>query len=116
MGKSLEAWQHRLRKYRRLVSTPVDLFFFQAEDGIRYIGVTGVQTCALPIWVSNRPRASADLHELKRNGRGPVPERSGTGAALENSLGGEFLSLRDPAFHAAGQSDQIGRASCRERV
>src|SRR3712207_9386824 len=23
--------------------------FFQAEDGIRYIGVTGVQTCALPI-------------------------------------------------------------------
>src|SRR5947209_15466235 len=25
------------------------LFFFQAEDGIRDIGVTGVQTCALPI-------------------------------------------------------------------
>src|SRR3712207_9108442 len=26
------------------------LFFFQAEDGIRDIGVTGVQTCALPIF------------------------------------------------------------------
>src|SRR5882757_3993289 len=25
------------------------LFFFQAEDGIRDIGVTGDQTCALPI-------------------------------------------------------------------
>src|SRR6266511_5238047 len=25
-------------------------FFFQAEDGIRYFHVTGVQTCALPIW------------------------------------------------------------------
>src|SRR3712207_9024820 len=25
--------------------------FFQAEDGIRVIGVTGVQTCALPISV-----------------------------------------------------------------
>src|SRR5215211_3671335 len=25
------------------------LFFFQAEDGIRVLGVTGVQTCALPI-------------------------------------------------------------------
>src|SRR2546430_6357359 len=25
-------------------------FFFQAEDGIRYLTVTGVQTCALPIW------------------------------------------------------------------
>src|SRR5256885_8474231 len=25
-------------------------FFFQAEDGIRYYKVTGVQTCALPIY------------------------------------------------------------------
>src|SRR5206468_5357285 len=25
-------------------------FFFQAEDGIRDLIVTGVQTCALPIW------------------------------------------------------------------
>src|SRR3712207_4884901 len=28
------------------------VFFFQAEDGIRDIGVTGVQTCALPISLS----------------------------------------------------------------
>src|SRR5690349_23805276 len=27
----------------------VGYFFFQAEDGIRYLYVTGVQTCALPI-------------------------------------------------------------------
>ena len=26
-------------------------FFFQAEDGIRDVAVTGVQTCALPILV-----------------------------------------------------------------
>src|SRR2546429_7173314 len=26
------------------------LFFFQAEDGIRDVAVTGVQTCALPIY------------------------------------------------------------------
>src|SRR3712207_9157798 len=30
----------------------MSFFFFQAEDGIRDIGVTGVQTCALPIWVN----------------------------------------------------------------
>src|SRR3712207_6868358 len=30
-------------------SLNVFFFFFQAEDGIRDIGVTGVQTCALPI-------------------------------------------------------------------
>src|SRR5207247_7547777 len=29
----------------------LEVFFFQAEDGIRYPLVTGVQTCALPIWV-----------------------------------------------------------------
>ena len=28
------------------------VFFFQAEDGIRDIGVTGVQTCALPIYIN----------------------------------------------------------------
>src|SRR3712207_7339568 len=33
-----------------LVYYLVFFFFFQAEDGIRDIGVTGVQTCALPIF------------------------------------------------------------------
>src|SRR6266496_5398437 len=28
-------------------------FFFQAEDGIRDLYVTGVQTCALPIWAES---------------------------------------------------------------
>ena len=28
-------------------------FFFQAEDGIRDWSVTGVQTCALPIYLNN---------------------------------------------------------------
>src|SRR3712207_8402376 len=34
-------------------------FFFQAEDGIRDIGVTGVQTCALPISEVEQPRAAS---------------------------------------------------------
>src|SRR2546422_11040870 len=37
-------------------------FFFQAEDGIRDVAVTGVQTCALPISVTESP-----------HGRGRVP-------------------------------------------
>src|SRR6516225_4769193 len=32
------------------------LFFFHAEDGIRGCHVTGVQTCALPIWRLARNR------------------------------------------------------------
>src|SRR2546430_3849462 len=33
-------------------------FFFQAEDGIRYLTVTGVQTCALPISQAGSPPVS----------------------------------------------------------
>src|SRR5256886_10235374 len=53
-----------LHTYREMISDPtrrrfeglqegvvnVDGFFFQAEDGIRDLTVTGVQTCALPIY------------------------------------------------------------------
>src|SRR6201993_5375569 len=35
------------------------VFFFQAEDGIRYLTVTGVQTCALPILLVSRAGAGA---------------------------------------------------------
>src|SRR3712207_7203316 len=45
-------------------------FFFQAEDGIRDIGVTGVQTCALPIY-SARPRRQ----RRRPPGHGRRPER-----------------------------------------
>src|SRR2546429_3171626 len=33
-------------------------FFFQAEDGIRDVAVTGVQTCALPIFDSSKRSGS----------------------------------------------------------
>src|SRR3712207_7733189 len=36
-------------------------FFFQAEDGIRDIGVTGVQTCALPI-LAHRAEAEIEAY------------------------------------------------------
>src|SRR5690348_17480914 len=45
------------------ISTSFVIFFFQAEDGIRDGRVTGVQTCALPIWGKvNQPTVS---HHLK---------------------------------------------------
>src|SRR6266542_3012465 len=36
--------------FYRVESMIYVFFFFQAEDGIRDATVTGVQTCALPIW------------------------------------------------------------------
>src|SRR2546430_7802236 len=41
------------------------LFFFQAEDGIRDLTVTGVQTCALPIWLKSWVHGSGcDMYVL----------------------------------------------------
>src|SRR5499427_351286 len=42
------------------LSSHYRFFFFQAEDGIRDHCVTGVQTCALPIW-DRDPRAGGRL-------------------------------------------------------
>src|SRR2546427_4720922 len=44
-------------------------FFFQAEDGIRDLTVTGVQTCALPI-SAGRAGGAAESHRDDGAGRG----------------------------------------------
>src|SRR2546430_10025395 len=50
----------------------VEFFFFQAEDGIRDLTVTGVQTCALPI---SAPRRDVDMRHV-RDGRGGARGRA----------------------------------------
>src|SRR5438270_2657469 len=57
------------------------LFFFQAEDGIRDLTVTGVQTCALPI-SSGRKGAGAKPH-AGRAGVGKPPGVSAAKAAVK---------------------------------
>src|SRR3712207_8365960 len=47
-------------------------FFFQAEDGIRDIGVTGVQTCALPILLAGYAYALALTRWLSARAQGAV--------------------------------------------
>src|SRR6266496_5117487 len=56
-------------------------FFFQAEDGIRDLYVTGVQTCALPI------------SPLKRISEGLAAIRSGTAERLEGAFPVEIAPL-----------------------
>src|SRR2546429_1513361 len=52
-------------EYSMLITVRV-FFFFQAEDGIRDVAVTGVQTCALPISAITRELKTADLLERLR--------------------------------------------------
>src|SRR5437773_4988021 len=86
-------------------------FFFQAEDGIRDRDVTGVQTCALPIFhfgdvvfqhlepprviIGFGQQTHAILQIDRAHALQPAPQRN----PLRSWLGRE-----------------IGRASCRERV
>src|SRR5256886_13349785 len=92
------------------VSLDLFFFFFQAEDGIRDLTVTGVQTCALPISVVRAARAVA-RGALARARRGVVPSAQGLLEALAED------DTRIGARSAGtDRLVEIGRASCRERV
>src|SRR6266496_6139921 len=56
------------------------LFFFQAEDGIRDLYVTGVQTCALPI--SHRPDDQLERPHAAHPGR-PLAGPGDAGGAAD---------------------------------
>src|SRR3712207_8128687 len=89
------------------------LVFFQAEDGIRDIGVTGVQTCALPIFDLNVKETERTLLFSRRGNGDNMLEGlpwGNTGSEVTLVSGGNVLPV------ALDTSYEIGRASCRERV
>src|SRR2546423_15586154 len=85
-------------------------FFFQAEDGIRDKLVTGVQTCALPIFARQGPLdvVAVGARIPGDQGLGGEQERRGAIAALRRA------QLREGVLQRV-QLAEIGRASCRER-
>src|SRR3712207_3845723 len=108
-------------------------FFFQAEDGIRDIGVTRVQTCALPIYVRLQRARPVDglapVGRLAHDGdvllaveQGPQsaadqpvvvgqqhPDHDGTPAAT----GGTACTRNPPATGPASSSPPSSRARSR---
>src|SRR5258707_10759511 len=86
-------------------------FFFQAEDGIRDIGVTGVQTCALPI---SFPVCYDRLVRAGVIGIDRLIDLMSCGPARIFNLPGG--TLRTGAPGDVTLLNQIGRASCRGRV
>src|SRR5215469_6591016 len=85
-------------------------FFFQAEDGIRDLYVTGVQTCALPIY--------ARFKQIHTRGDAPQAATRGVqnkaGAQMPADVGNTLIEVRryarrqTPAGH-----DELGRL-CRQ--
>src|SRR5256886_11716469 len=60
-----------MRCVRGLIRVLLMFFFFQAEDGIRDLTVTGVQTCALPISpAGDRPDRQTEVRGTAAGGPG----------------------------------------------
>src|SRR2546430_10237190 len=85
-------------------------FFFQAEDGIRDLTVTGVQTCALPIFFGIPGEGSSaalilDDYPMSKNGE--------TGRALGAAI---MSSLVSSVIGALSRSEErrVGK-ECRSR-
>src|SRR5205085_7467255 len=93
--------------------------FFQAEDGIRDLTVTGVQTCALPISPgAPRDRSCRISPATGEPSPGASPSRSGARRSAERPVSAAMQERGEagPAqTREAGPASKIGRASCRER-
>src|SRR2546430_13580752 len=94
------------------MSTDVSYFFFQAEDGIRDLTVTGVQTCALPISIRFMERPM----RFYNAGSGECFGDTGNERATEESPFHPRSPYAVAKASAHGLVAKIGRASCRERV
>src|SRR6266849_3920314 len=80
---TLEQAGHRFRSrsdseviiyfYEQWGTECLQLFFFQAEDGIRDPLVTGVKTCALPIWCCSGRSGLPFTSRCSADTRPPVP-------------------------------------------
>src|SRR2546429_6483208 len=104
------------------VSSVVMFFFFQAEDGIRDVAVTGVQTCALPIF--ERHKASQffygaghgrqGLPDFMGDGGGETPQRGhalfGGHLLLQPAQVRKVLKVEDKAAAFLGSQAQRGHA------
>src|SRR3712207_7782801 len=89
-------------------------FFFQAEDGIRDIGVAGVQTCALPIFAEAVVGSGGTAR--RRRGGGERPAEAGerrAGARQREAAGHLGREGRGPGGRRS-EERRVGK-ECRSR-
>src|SRR5690606_40186185 len=82
-------------------------FFFQAEDGIRYFHVTGVQTCALPIFAFSKRFHVSPFNGMNQHYQWLFSFR-GPELRIHMNVEEENRKYFDATL-------EIGRASCRGR-
>src|SRR5688572_31579443 len=74
-------------------------FFFQAEDGIRDLTVTGVQTCALPISLAPPSRNTAHTSVMPRTLLNHIARRMPRCMRSEERRQGKECRSRWQAYH-----------------
>src|SRR3712207_7411703 len=87
-------------------------FFFQAEDGIRDIGVTGVQTCALPIFINLQ-----DVYQkLSLDGKldFSIFQRAYLGFLMIANKNSDYLAIIDYTKPSRSEERRVGK-ECRSR-
>src|SRR2546430_3309243 len=88
-------------------------FFFQAEDGIRDLTVTGVQTCALPICLPGRGLDAASGGAGAEHGHRGDQQVAGLGDGQGAGPDGGGLPL-STAGHRRSEERRVGK-ECRSR-
>src|SRR2546429_2110437 len=89
-------------------------FFFQAEDGIRDVAVTGVQTCALPISIRRAPGRLWPRRSLRRAASAAETRRarcwrsSTQPTARRSKTGRSSTSVRDRKSGVEGKRGDLG--------
>src|SRR2546421_6360270 len=89
-------------------------FFFQAEDGIRDLIVTGVQTCALPIFCGDEAALGEQLYELWIKGLEKLLAERGLIAADELDAG-RMLHPAPPLDRVLRSEERRVGEECRSR-
>src|SRR5258706_11608603 len=84
-------------------------FFFQAEDGIRDWSVTGVQTCALPIWAANGRICFIGAPREGDPDRRDTRDRKSVGDGKSVDLGGRrIIKKKIRRWPGAGRGENFG--------
>src|SRR2546429_4946022 len=89
-------------------------FFFQAEDGIRDVAVTGVQTCALPIFYAAQQALPCSPRVLIQHGQHVDEGRDGRTRRSEIRVADAFGAVLHEAEDARSEERRVGK-ECRSR-
>src|SRR2546429_9886966 len=89
-------------------------FFFQAEDGIRDVAVTGVQTCALPIYPDVGTGSSPEKFRELAEAYETLIDRASQGQVRPNSHEFQQASTQSDRATPRSSSDLLHEKLCDE--